>query len=240
MTSDDPTRLDPEERALADRGAAMIAAAVAQTRAPQALRERIEADRARAAERSAARAPLWRARRPLLGGLAAAVAAVVVALALALGGGGGQGGSGILAVAALAVRGPALPAPAEVPGGKALLARSVDGVPFPNWHYRFRWEASGARTDRVGARATTTVFYAGPQGTRLAYTIVAGPPLPGLKGASTTVVSGTRLWTLRRGDRTIVTWERAGHTCVISARTSVPASRLRALAAWKDAGSVPF
>jgi hypothetical protein len=146
----------------------------------------------------------------------------------------------VLAVAALGVRGPAQPAPAEVPGSRTLLRRAVEGVPFPDWNYRFRWEASGARQDRIGGRGMTTVFYDGPRGARLAYTIVSGEPLGALKGARATIVSGTKLWTIPRDGRTIVTWQRAGHTCVISAPASVPVRHLQALAAWKDAGSVPF
>jgi hypothetical protein len=236
MSGQDPNWIDPDERALAERGAALIAAAVAQTHAPQALRERIEADRERAA-----RKPSWRARRgALLGGLSAAAAAAAVAIVLATGGGGGEGGPSILAVASLAARGPAQPAPAEAPGRPALLARSVEGLPFPDWHYRFRWEATGAREDRVGGRRTTTVFYDGPDGTRLGYTIVAGRALGPLRGARASVVAGTRVWTLSRGGRTIVTWQRSGHTCVINAPASVPAARVAALAVWKAAGSVPF
>ncbi|HEU4977347.1 MAG TPA: hypothetical protein VFT42_00480 [Solirubrobacteraceae bacterium] len=236
MSRHDPTWIDPEEHALAERGAALIAAAVAETRAPQRLRERIEADRARPPERRP-----WAARRgSLLGGLAAAVAAAAVAVVLATGGSTGEGGPSVLAVAALGVRAPAQPAPADAPGSRTLLRRSVEGVSFPDWSYRFDWRPSGARSDRVGGRAMTTVFYDGPRGTRLAYTIVAGDALGRIDHAQTTTVAGTRLWTVRRGGRTIVTWERAGHTCVISAPASVPASRLHALAAWRDAGSVLF
>lgn len=234
MSGQHPTWDDAEERALADRGAALIAAAVADTFAPQQLRERIEADRARGAAR-----PTWRARRgTLLGGACAAVAAGIVAIVLATGGSTGGSGPSVLAVAALGVRAPAQPAPAEA--SRTLLSRSVQGVPFPNWNYRFQWQAGGARQDRVGGRPATTVFYDGPNGARLAYTIVAGDPLGVLEGARTVTVAGTRLWTLERDGRTIVTWERGGHTCVISAPASVPVRHLEALAAWKDAGSVPF
>jgi hypothetical protein len=233
MTSHDPTWSDPHERALAERGAALIAAAVAETRAPQALRERIEAERSRAVAR-----PSWWARRgPVLGGLSAAVTVAVVAL-IVIAGGGGASGPSVLAVADLAARGPAQPAPAEA--SRTVLARSVDGVRFPNWQYSFRWNARGARADRIHGRRATTVFYDGPTGRRLAYTIVAGKALSRVHGASTTVRSGTTLWTLRRGGRTIVTWERAGHTCVISATSAVPATRLQALAAWRDGGSLRF
>jgi hypothetical protein len=45
--------VDPLDDELAERGRALIAAAVAETMAPLALRERIEADSARAAKRGA-------------------------------------------------------------------------------------------------------------------------------------------------------------------------------------------
>jgi hypothetical protein len=240
MSDHDPTWIDPGEHELAERGAVLIATAVAETRAPLALRERIEADRARAARRPARLERITARRGRLLGGAAAALAAAAVAVVLLTGGGTGEGGPNVLAVAALAARGPAQPAPAESPGRPTLLARSVDGLPFPDWHYRFSWQATGAREDRVAGRPATTVFYDGPRGMRLGYTIVSGAALPRLDGAASTVVSGTKLWTLRSGGRTIVTWERGGHTCVISAPASVPAAHVQALAAWKDGGSVPF
>src|SRR4051812_44909588 len=78
---DDETPMTAEELAQAERGAALIAAAVAQVEAPQSLREAIERERTRAAS-----AP----RRGLLGRLvlgpagAAMLVAVVVAGVLGL------------------------------------------------------------------------------------------------------------------------------------------------------------
>ena len=100
--------MDPLDDELAERGRALIAAAVAETMAPLALRERIEADRARAGQRGGARRS-----RGLLGKLVPAggiVAAAVVALVLIL---GGSSAPSVLATASLATRGPVLPAPAE-------------------------------------------------------------------------------------------------------------------------------
>jgi hypothetical protein len=37
-----------------------------------------------------------------------------------------------------------------------------------------------------------------------------------------------------------VTWERNGHTCVMTAPASVPTSRLLELAAWDGGGTVPY
>jgi hypothetical protein len=37
---------------------------------------------------------------------------------------------------------------------------------------------------------------------------------------------------LRKGDRTIVTWRRGGHTCILSGPAKVPTGKLLALASW--------
>ncbi len=103
---------------MAEQGRAAIAAAVARTRAPLALRERLEADRARH----------WRGRRrrALLGPVAAtATLAAVVVLGLSLGnrdgvtGGGRAGGPTVLALASLAARPIAEPAPRADPAHPA-------------------------------------------------------------------------------------------------------------------------
>jgi hypothetical protein len=228
MTGQDPTRFDPHKDELSERGRLLIAEAVAATRAPGSLRARVEAERERQAPVASRRRAWW-----LGGGLATAVATISVALVLGLvaGGGGGEGPT-VFAVAALAARGPAEPPPTEDPGRPDMLRRGVEGVRFPYWGGRFRWEASGARSDRVGGRATTTVFYEGPSGARLGYSIVAGRRLASPSGARPVTVGGTQLWTLRRGDRTIVVWVRGGHTCVISAPAAVPVQRVQGLAAW--------
>ena len=44
---------------------------------------------------------------------------------------------------------------------------------------------------------------------------------------------------LEEDGRTVVTWERGGHTCVLSAE-GVPADELLELAGWKGKGAVPF
>src|SRR5215217_7845275 len=68
-------------------------------------------------------------------------------------------------------------APAEAvgvdPSNAKLLSAEVEGVPFPNWRGEFGWLASGTRTDRIGDRATRTVFYRHAD-KRIAYTIVTG------------------------------------------------------------------
>ncbi len=227
--------MDPLDDELAERGRALIAAAVAETMAPLALRERIEADRARAGQRGGARRS-----RGLLGKLVPAgglVAAAVVALVLVL---GGSSAPSVLATASLATRGPVLPAPAEDEAHGTLLKTSMQGVPFPYWGGSFKWEAVGARDDKIEDRPAKTVFYDNPKGVRAAYTILGGDKIDAPSGARKQISHGTTLWISQDHGRRIVTWTRAGHTCVLSAPLAVPEQKLLELASWKGKGGVPF
>ena len=227
--------MDPRDDELAERGRALIAAAVTQTTAPLALRERIEADRARAAQNGGARRS-----RGLLGKLVPAaglLAAVVVALVLVL---GGSSAPSVLATASLATRGPVLPAPAEDESNETVLKTSMDGVPFPYWGGSFKWEAVGARDDKIEDRSAKTVFYDNPKGARAAYTILGGDTIDVPSGASQKDMNGVKLFITTDNGRRIVTWTRNGHTCVLSAPVSVPEPKLLQLAAWKGKGGVPF
>ena len=212
--------LHRDDEAQAERGRAMIQAAVEQTHAPLALRERIESERSRTRSR----------RRPwaLGGSFAAVAAAAVLAIVLV---GGGAGGPSVAQAAELAMLGPAAPAPAVDPAHPGLLKRSVSGVSYPSWKDTFPWRASGAREDKLHGRRAVTVFYENPAHVRIGYTIVDGKPLhepsgPGPRQGSEHYV------VVRSGARTIVTWRRGGHTCVLSGPASVPSSRLLALASW--------
>lgn len=225
---------DPLDDELAERGRALVAAAVAQTTAPLALRERIEADRQRATSGGGARS--GRLRRVLLpaGGLMAAAAVAVVLLI------GNAGAPTVLATASLATGGPVLPAPAEDTSNGKLLKASVEGVPFPYWGDSFQWEAVGARDDKIEDRSAKTVFYENPKGARAAYTILGGDTVDAPSGAHKKTVNGIQLWITQDGGRQIVTWTRAGHTCVLSAPLAVPEEKLLDLASWKGQGTVPF
>jgi predicted ATPase len=230
VTHDDAdTYPDPHDEELAARGRGIVAAAAAGTRAPLALRERIDADRARGRRRSPRRLPV------LAAGL---VAAAVLAIVLVSGGGGG--GGGVLAAAALAARGPAQPAPAEDPANPALLASSMQGVAFPYWDDAFGWRAVGARHDTVDGRPAKTVFYDDAKRERAAYTIVGGTRIDPLSSARVRTRNGTKLWISEHEGRRIVTWERGGHTCVMSAPLRVPEDVLLALASWNASGGVRF
>jgi hypothetical protein len=110
---------------------------------------------------------------------------------------------------------------------------NVEDVYFPNWTSQFRWRAVGRRSDTINGRHAVTVYYQW-RGRSIAYTIVAAPAL-NAPAASTTNVNGTELRTLDLSGRTVVTWRRAGHTCVLSA-TGVRVDQLQRLAAWSAPG----
>jgi hypothetical protein len=217
----------PEELAQAERGRALVAAAVARERAPHALRERIEAQRAAGPPRRA-RLGVF---APVAAGLAALVAAMVVVLS------GGSGPPTVSAVSLIALRGPQLAAPAPRPANASLLQADVDGIAFPEWR-ELAWPASGVRTDKLEDRSLTTVFYKGRGGAQVGYTIVSGGALDVPEGRHETV-NGVRLTVVEDGGRRIVTWQRDRHTCVLSGPSSVPAERMIALAAWDGGGAVP-
>lgn len=214
----------PNEDALAARGRLLIADAVAATRAPLALRERLEA------QRTAAPAP--RRRLAIFGLAAAGLAAIVLAAVLVTGGGSGSspGGPAVLAVAQVAGRAPTGPAPR--PTGDGFVDARVAPVRFPDWR-RLAWPARGQRTDVVAGRRVRTVFYTAPDGTTAGYAIVAGAPLAVPEGARMRTVGGTTYAVLETDGDRVVTWRQGGRTCVLRAPSSVPEDRLLQLAAWE-------
>jgi hypothetical protein len=225
-----PTDEPQVERELAERGRVLIAAVVAETSAPLALRERIERDRERVR-------PVVRRRRLGLGAsIAAVAAAAATAIVISL---GGSPAPSVLATVQVAAKGPALPAPKHNAAHPALLRTEIAGVPFPDWNAEFQWRASGARRDTIEGRDATTVYY-DRGGARLAYTILGGGPIEPPDGARTMPLRGTAFHLLNRGNQRIVVWDRAGHTCVMSAPAVVPEQRLLELAAWDSGGDVPF
>jgi anti-sigma factor RsiW len=234
----DPARRDavraqisssPELRALYERErrvAELLREARATDRAPEGLRRRIEAERP-------SRGIVLRWRVGYGGALAGALAVIVLALVLILPA-GTPGAPSVSQAAALGVRAPTAPAPGPDPSAPAIkLGRDIDRVYFPNWSSRFRWRAVGQRSDRLNGRLALTVYYQS-HGHRIAYTIVSAPALE-LPTASVKVLHGTELRTLQLGGRLVVTWRRAGHTCVLSG-AGVSASELQRLAAWNAPG----
>jgi hypothetical protein len=167
------------------------------------------------------------------GGLAGALAAAVLAVALLLPGGSLLAPS-LSQAAAVAILGPTAPPPIPDPGAPGVkLHLNIEDIYFPNWEHRFGWTAVGQRTDTINGRRATTVYYKW-HGKTLAYTIVGMPALR-TPAASTRWLNGTELHTLTLNNRLVVTWQRDGHTCILSA-THVPVSVLQTLAAWKAPG----
>jgi hypothetical protein len=215
--------LDEQRRAVsALRGAA------GDVDAPAALRSRIEAERAR-------RRAL-RVRRPLGFAIGFAAAAVTAAALVLVGLPGG--GPSIAEAADLATKPPTEPAPPPLPGEPKLLDADVEGVVFPGWDEKFGWRATGARADELDGREAETVYYA-KDGKRIAYTIVGGEALDVPGDGRPARREGTDVYVLESGDRTVVTWERHGRTCVLTG-VGVPAGTLVKLAAWKGKGAVEF
>jgi hypothetical protein len=232
---DSQTPMDPLDEQLAERGRAIIAAAVAETSAPLGLRERIEADRSRAvAHGTGARRPRLRGLLLPAGGL---VAALVVAVVLVTSGGGTPS---VVATAALATRGPVLPAPDEDKSNGAVLKASIEGVPFPYWDDSFQWKAVGARDDEIEDREARTVYYQNAKGVQAAYTILGGDAVDHPSDARKETQNGVVLWVTSDSGRRIVTWQRGDHTCVLSAPMAIPEQKLLDLASWTGKGKVPF
>lgn len=176
-------------------------------------------------------------RRLTLGGALAALAAVALALVLVLPG-ALSGGPTVADAAALAEKPPTQPAPPAVRGVPQLLDADVDGVPFPNYVAKFGWKPVGARVDDPKGRDATTVAYE-KAGRRIGYTIVSGDTLDPPSDARTVKRGGVEFRLFRDGGRNVVTWERGGHTCVLSGADVRPAE-LVALADWRGKGKIPF
>jgi anti-sigma factor RsiW len=200
--------------------------------APARLRADIE--RRRGAGR---RAVSGGRRRVLIGQSIAAAAALVLALVLVLPS-GFSGGPSVADAASLADKPPTQPAPGGVPGAPALLRAEVDDVPFPNYTAKFGWKPVGARQDDPSGRDATTVHYE-KGGRAIQYTIVSGDALDPPSDARATTRAGVEYRSFRDDGRTVVTWERDGHTCVLSGKAVRPAELLT-LADWRGKGALPF
>jgi hypothetical protein len=169
-------------------------------------------------------------RPPAYAALAAAVAVAVVVTVLAI---TGAGRTDFDQLSAMATQPATQPTPASE---GALLDRSFEGVAFPDWTRDFGWMADGARTDTVDGRETSTVFYT-HHGHRIAYTVVGGEPLE--PTGETLQRDGVEIHRFTDGDRTVVTFERGGRTCVIAGHVMDPDTLVK-LAAWQGDGAVRF
>ncbi|HZC12912.1 MAG TPA: hypothetical protein VE270_02730, partial [Thermoleophilaceae bacterium] len=138
--------------------------------------------------------------------------------------------------AELATRPPTEPAPE--PGRPKLLDTSAFGLPYPDWAEKFGWEPTGRRVDEIDGRRAVTVFYE-KNGREIGYTILSGEALPAPEPSAAATRERTPLRYVALDGRTIVKWERDGHTCILSG-SGVPATTLLNLAGWKGLGAVPF
>lgn len=201
------------ERHAYDEIGAAIAARTQDVRAPEELRARIGRTRAR------------RSRTTRVG--AAALAAAVLAAILVFAGGAGPS---VQDVAVAALNAPTQAAPPIDRGDDSRLDLQVDGLAFPSLERRWDWEAIGARQDEVGGRSAVTVIYRkGERGVH--YTIVEGDPLPRPDGARVVRSDGTTFAITREAGARVVSWELAGHTCVLASQT-LDAAELIRLASW--------
>lgn len=215
---------------------------VASERAPEALRARVAAAGQTGRRPKDGRAATVR-RRPLAvrpravtAVTATALGAVVAAVAVLAG--GGAGGATVAQASVIATR-PAQVAP-PAPGAEsvALPRLRAAGLPYPYWEDAFGYRATGVRYDRLDGHSATTVFYA-RGGARVAYTILDGALLPTGAPARSTVRDGVVLRSLSADGRTVVTWVRAGHTCVLTGQGASSGTLLR-LASWRHGGQVRY
>jgi hypothetical protein len=231
MRHEDDTPLTDEELALAKKGEALIAAAVADTQAPQSLRESIERDRERV--RAAPKVPFWRRNWRALTATATATAALAIA-GVAIQGGSENAASTLADVQAAARLEATRPAPASKGGDPPVLAARVGAISFPDWQKSFGWRAVGAREDEISGRTVKTVFYRNPDGAQLGYSVVAGAPLREHPPGREVTRAGNAYHVARAGAHTLVTWTQQGHTCTIVASSAVPEARLVDLAASRN------
>jgi hypothetical protein len=161
--------------------------------------------------------------------------AVALTLALVLPG-DVPGGPSLVQAARLSTLAPTGPAPGPQPGNTGLLNVSSGAVTFPDWK-DIKWPASGMRTDRLGDRSITTVFYV-REGRTVGYSIVAGGRLRVPAATTDKVVGDTRYHLFKAGKLQVVTWVRDGQTCVLSGSTTKP-ERLFKLAAYRGPHAAP-
>ena len=176
------------------------------------------------------------AQRLRVGAVAALAAAVLAVLGIAIGSGGGSSQLTLQSASALATRPSATAAPPESATSRTQLTAAVDGIAFPYWGERFGWRASGSRTDHIGGRTVTTVFYTDSRGRRIGYAIVAGTPAPRIAAGRMSWRGATAYRLASVNGVNVVTWQRDGHLCVVAGRGVSGATLLR-LASWDERGT---
>lgn len=220
----------PELQALVDRQRTAVAATrdAASEPVPASLEEAVRG-RARRKQKSRRRPRLVPGLA--LGGAVAAVTAVVLVLALA----GGPSGPSVADAARLASQPPNGPAPTRLDNSKAELNARVENVVFPDFSRTYGWHAVGIRKDQVEGRDAKVVYYE-KGGERIGYVITAGSALPQPSGAKTVKRWGVPFHKLNIDGKPAVTWERLGHTCVLTGASSP--KELVKLASWRGGGTL--
>ncbi len=217
-------------------------------RAPERLHERVQAmiaertrpakpasrsPRAKAPRRHPSKGPIATRLKPTLAAMAAsAVAGAAIAL---LTGGGAKQSLSVQSASALTLRAATMAAPRESTAHAAQLDAAVDGVTFPYWE-RLGWRSTGVRTDTLGGRNVTTVFYSSPGGSRIGYAIVGGTPAPAMSGGTVWRRDGVAYRLQLVHGLPVVTWRREDRLCVLSGR-GVSGATLVRLAGWGEGGS---
>ncbi|HVH00091.1 MAG TPA: hypothetical protein VM844_04935 [Miltoncostaeaceae bacterium] len=164
--------------------------------------------------------PDRRARIGLIAGVAITLVAIAVAVAFGIADDAAPGQIVTAAVEAQdgGIEGPVPPPPAPgEPGAAAAAFAAAAG-----------WTPLGSRTDTVGGRTVTTVFW-GHEGRRVAVTVLPGDAAPPPDGARRTGRRGLLLYSFEVGPRTAVTWTEDDRTSVLSA-IAVPRGELYDLA----------
>jgi hypothetical protein len=114
---------------------------------------------------------------------------------------------------------------------------SYHGIVYPNYHDHEGWHPVAARYDRIGGLPVATVFYQTAR-RRAAYTVVPATGLAVPAHARRLRVGGLSLREFRSGDRWIVTFEKHGNTCVLTAAAPRERRWLIRLAAWQGGPAV--
>jgi hypothetical protein len=139
--------------------------------------------------------------------------------------------------ARLAARPASGPPPASLDNSRTKLAVAVDGAAFPDLRQSYGWRAVGVRKDQVDGRDATVVSYANGK-RRIGYVIVSGPGLSAPSDAPATTRHGVEYRVVRVDGRPAVTWQRVGHTCVLTGATS--RAELLTLASWRGGGTLRY
>jgi hypothetical protein len=167
----------------------------------------------------------------VVGAGAAAVVAIVVVV-------GGAAGPTVAQAAVLTSRPSQVSVTEPEIGQGTLPGVRAAGLTYPYWEDHFGYTAQGVRHDNLGGRQVTTVFYT-RGASRVAYEIVAGPPLRQGGRVWSTDRQGVELWAMSTPSGVVVSWLRDGHTCiVIGSGTQAPT--LLKLAAWHEGGRIPY